>query len=319
MVLLSLAVLTVFACQRSAGISDDTESASTDIVADTNGTDSETETDSGTALDTAMADTALDTGVDTTVPADPVENEWVFIEGDSFEMGAEGSLTSNQPIHTVTVPSFEILKTEVTAYQYRLCVEAGVCSEPHEEGDSCARNERNNWLQAIRLNYPINCLDYFQAAAYCVWLGGRLPSESEWEYVARGGGQDISFPWGDEWPDCHLLASAGDPEEEVPLRPCWSGVQPVCSKPEGNSSHGLCDMAGNCAEWVADRVEIFWGYADAPTDGSAWIVEDFSDAVVRGGGVGSGSLGYFVFRRSREPADSNDAVSVTARCARDVD
>ena len=297
----------------------DTATDSDSQSGDDSAGDSATETD--TQIDTETVDSAIDTGTDTTPLPDPVENEWVYIEGGSFEMGHDGDRDSTKPVHTVSVPTFEILKTEVTVHQYRQCVDAGVCTGPHQSGTICSRTYANNWLLPERLNYPVNCIDHIQATAYCQWLGARLPSESEWEYAARGGGQDILYPWGNDAPTCELVAATDDIDAAPPGPSCWSrGGLPVCSKPLGNSVHDLCDMSGNYAEWVADIVSAAWGYDGAPTDGSPRIETDYDDyAVFRGGNAFDGLLALHVYDRVSLPVDYNYTKELTIRCARNIE
>ncbi|MBN2716348.1 MAG: SUMF1/EgtB/PvdO family nonheme iron enzyme [Deltaproteobacteria bacterium] len=321
--LLMFVTICCSSCQRSSGIKDDEDTSDTNTSSES--TAPETSDDSGTAdsnssigtgVDTettfeTLSDTVSeDTGTDTTPLPYPVENEWIYIEGGSFEMGSE-LFEYSQPVHTVTVPSFEILKTEVTTHQFRQCVEAGGCIEPDASSSNCFYT-LGNWAAPERFNHPINCITHSLASSYCDWLGGRLPSEAEWEYAARGGGQDISYPWGNEAPTCDLAVMMRTEEF-----PCYSEDSlPVCSVPDGNTSHGLCDMAGNFMEWVADRVSLKSDYSGAPLDGSAHEMEGAEYAVIRGGSSDSSPTGIHVsnrwFDRSTYPTNR------TFRCARDT-
>ena len=187
-------------------------------------------------------DSESDEGVVTASPT----IEWIRIDGGSFAMGSNIEV-NEQPIHTVNVPSFEMAKTEVTVAQYRKCVEAGACTETA----AC------NWGESGRENHPVSCVDWSQARAFSKWVGGDLPSEAQWEYAARSQGQDITYPWGNEEPDCTL----------VNFDECVGKTASVCSKPLGNTAQGLCDMSGSVWEWVLDEYNN--SYVGAPSDGSA--------------------------------------------------
>ncbi len=172
-------------------------------------------------------------------------------------MGSDRGDSDEKPVHEVTVRTFQMAKTEVTNKQYRACVGAGACAPPssYEGGDG----------------HPVVNVDWEQARKFSDWVGGRLPSEAEWEYAARSAGKDWKYPWGDEDATCERAVIGG----------CGSGAAPVCSKPAGNTAQGLCDMAGNAWEWVQD-----WGhgsYNGAPNDGSAWESPAGSYRVLRGG------------------------------------
>lgn len=185
--------------------------------------------------------------------------EWVRIPGGSFKMGSSGSDAGSdeKPVHTVDVQTFEIAKTEVTVAQYRKCVEAGACSAP-TTGDKC------NWVGG-REAHPVNCLDWDQSSAYAKWVGGRLPTEAEWEYAARAG------TTGERYGDIDAIA-------------WYSGNS-------GNRTHrvgqkqankfGLNDMLGNVWEWVQDCSH--GSYDGAPSNGSAWETPEGFFRVIRGG------------------------------------
>ena len=207
------------------------------------------------------------------LPDFPQTIEFIRIEGGTFQMGGDGDI-DRRPIHAVTVPTFEMSKTEVTVGQYRKCVNAGACTEP-------SRNWENG--PGERENHPVVGVDWNQAKAFAqytsdgqVLRGARLPTEAEWEYAARSGGQDIVYPWGNEEPDCERL-NIGD---------CVGDTTPVCSYAMGNTVQGLCDMAGNVYEWVEDDYHL--SYEGAPVDGVAWVDNPrSSERVGRGGSLGS--------------------------------
>jgi eukaryotic-like serine/threonine-protein kinase len=302
------------ACQRTSSVGDDSETEGTVPTSDSASLNPESDSESDTDTSTADHDTQTDTGSDTEPLPDPVENEWIFIEGGSFEMGYDGISDVYKPVHIVTVPSFDIQKTEVTVHQYRQCVNDEVCPEPHQSERECTNPNYNNWLVSDRVDFPINCIDHFQATEYCNWIGGRLPSEAEWEYAARGGGQDFLYPWGNDTPDCDLVAASG--EYVIGLPVCWSnGALPVCSKPMGNSFHDLCDMSGNYREWVADQVQVAWGYEGAPSDGSAWI-KDSQIAIVRGSDAFYEDETHRVYLRLSYEANSAEEWESSVRCVR---
>ena len=193
---------------------------------------------------------------------------WVTIDGGHFMMGSDKGDSDERPVRRVRVPTFQMARTEVTVAQYGACVKAGKCTEP-DTGRYC------NWGKPGRGEHPVNCVDWDQARAYAAWIGGRLPTEAEWEYAARSGGQAIAYPWGNEDATCER-AIMDDGGDGCGKDRTW----PVCSKSAGNTKQGLCDMAGNVWEWVED-----WkgGYDEAPIDGSA-RTNGGGGRVIRGGG-----------------------------------
>jgi formylglycine-generating enzyme required for sulfatase activity len=187
--------------------------------------------------------------------------EWVNIPGGSFMMGSD-DWSDTKPRHEVTIKSFQMAKTLVTNKQYQACVAAGACTAPDYAGESFKGDDQ-----------PAVSVDWNQAKAFSEWVGGRLPSEAEWEYAARSGGKEQRYPWGDEEATCERAVM----EYGCGRKATW----PVCSKPTGNTKQGLCDMAGNVMEWVQDWYHR--PYAGAPTDGSAWENPTGDARVARGG------------------------------------
>ncbi|MBI4054812.1 MAG: formylglycine-generating enzyme family protein [Elusimicrobia bacterium] len=200
--------------------------------------------------------------------------EWVEIPGGYFTMGSENGSSDTdisyaKPAHGVTIKPFKMSKTEVTLKQYAGCVAADQCT-PIDTGNCYYWSEKFAEFE----NQPVVCVTWQQAQDFAAFAGGRLPSESEWEYAARGAGKNVRYPWGWEEPTCERANFYG----------CGNATKEVCKAPEGNvkleSGGELCDMAGNVWEWVQDT----WhrSYKGAPEDGSAW--EDLVfDRVARGG------------------------------------
>jgi formylglycine-generating enzyme required for sulfatase activity len=180
----------------------------------------------------------------------------VTIEGGTFMMGSESLSSDERPVHMVTVPTFQMMRAEITVAQYRACVNASVCSTP---------SSYYNWSRnpSDMEDHPINGVTWFNLMEFAAWVGARLPTEAEWEYAARGAGQDIIYPWGDQSATCQY-AVMDDEDDGCGESRTW----PVCSKPAGNTAQGLCDMAGNVGEWVQDKNHS--DYSGAPSDGSGW-------------------------------------------------
>ena len=135
----------------------------------------------------------------------------------------------------ISIKPFELGDTETTVDAYGRCVRAGACSI----SPATAESDKCNWNSG-RESHPINCVDWNQALSFCTWIGLRLPTEEEWEYVASGGGEGRPYPWGDQQPD--------------EQRAQWNrsdGTAPVASHPLGDSRWGLHDLAGNVWEWTS--------------------------------------------------------------------
>jgi formylglycine-generating enzyme required for sulfatase activity len=155
-----------------------------------------------------------------------------------------------KPRHTVALDAFWIDQTEVTNAQYRRCVEAGTCPEP-----SCERYwEAPTYSEPAMANYPVVCVDWHDAKAYCGWAGVRLPTEAEWEKAARGT-DGRRYPWGNTFDGSRVNFCDRTCEYDYGNTDAYDGyprTAPVGSFPGGASPYGALDMVGNVSEWVVD-------------------------------------------------------------------
>ncbi len=157
----------------------------------------------------------------------------VYIPAGETVIGGDGI---EYPRHGVSLSAYWIHRTKVTNRMYALCVGVGVCTPPKPEIGAA------NYTDPTYADHPVVGVNWNQAQAYCGWIGGRLPTEAEWENAARGpSGRE--YPWGTAAPSCDLLNFNG----------CEKGrTTSVMAYPNGASPYGLLDMAGNVYEWVFD-------------------------------------------------------------------
>jgi formylglycine-generating enzyme required for sulfatase activity len=230
--------------------------------------------------------------------------EYVRIPAGEFQMGCvpgdAGCYADENPRHRVDIPRpFWIGRTEVTVAAYRLFSNAKGQDMPD------APDFNPGWQNE---DHPIVMVSWNDAKAYCEWAGGRLPSEAEWEYAARGGKKGLRFPWGNEDPVCRKGAANG-----ARFADCNdTGTEAVASY--GANGFGLYDMSGNVWEWVQDR----WhdSYQGAPPDGSAWLEGESVSVVVRGGSWNDNpGVLRCSFRLNYRPVSRNNNTGF--RCVRD--
>ncbi len=163
---------------------------------------------------------------------------------------------------------------------------------------------------------PINCVDWYEASAFCIWDGGFLPSEAEWEYAAAGGSQQREYPWGSTDPGtANQFAIYGDGESQ-----CYypSGAASTCTgvanmAPVGTASKGAgywgqLDLVGEVFEWNLD-----WYAPYAACTDCAYLTAA-SNRVMRGDLLNDATL--LLPPERFDVAPSFRAVNLGFRCAR---
>ncbi len=246
--------------------------------------------------------------VDDTVNCGPVayNPEPVEIPGGAFFMGS----TMNQgakdeyPQHSVQIAPFSIDRYEVTNERYAACVKANACKTPQLRS-SALRKEYFGVAGFAR--FPVVFVNWEQANTFCRWDGGRLPTEAEWEFVARGPAPSKRiFPWGDEAPDCTKANMGGDGS-------CVGDTDLVGRRSWGASPWGAMDMAGNVWEWTMDWYDANY-YQKSPKHDPQGPTQG-KLKVMRGGCWMSGADSLRVSCRKAELPDTW-APNVGFRCAR---
>lgn len=170
--------------------------------------------------------------------------EMMYVPAGNFLLGSDLSVDEyaiegeETPQMRIYLDGYWIGKTEVTNAQYLKCVEAGYC-------------QVGGYMSLYNPEYterPVTYVTVDQAERFCSWLGGRLPTEFEWEKAARGTEGRI-YPWGSEEPslenDLANIPNYVDKDGE------GYDLFPVGSFPNGASPYGLMDMAGNAWEWTS--------------------------------------------------------------------
>jgi len=210
-----------------------------------------------------------------------------LIHGGSFSMGSEAFYADEGPVVTVEVEPFEIDVHPVTNDQFaEFVAQTGFVTTAERElpaelggggpgslvfhetaGPVSLRDWRQwwRWVQGANWRHPfgpgsdihvygshpvvqVSCDD---ASAYAAWVGGRLPTESEWEFAAQGG-EATTYAWGEDVrPDGRLMANTW--QGAFPYRnegaEGWRGTSPVGSFDA--NGYGLFDMIGNVWEWTS--------------------------------------------------------------------
>jgi len=196
--------------------------------------------------------------------------KFVYIRGGEFEMGCfTQNCSDDTPLHKVSLGSFWISKTEITEAQYR--------------GSGNKKPTRVSWSEAF---------NFAQRFGRSFDLKGNLPTEAQWEFVARNRGKKVIYPWGNDI-DCNLAN----------YRECGLELKNVGSYPA--NQFGIFDLSGNIREWCRDVYREEY-YMNSPLQdpfnksGSTW-------RVIRGGSYADNSIALKTFfRYSKSEKEKDD-------------
>ncbi len=193
-----------------------------------------------------------------------------FLMGSSAEDAWAGD--DERPQHGVRLDAFYIDKYEVSVSQYAAFLnELGSYLQACSRRDCTLPRERigyTNYLIEETADdgssrfyamegfedYPANHISWYGAVAYCEYVGGRLPTEAEWEYAARGTDGRL-YPWGSDPPNAFVA---------VYMSQSYDDLKPVDALPDGASPFGALSMAGSMWEWTADWYDATY-YDRSPT------------------------------------------------------
>lgn len=218
--------------------------------------------------------------------------------------------------HPATVSSFVLDRFEVTVSRFRKFVDAGMGTQANPPTAGAGAHakisgsgwetswnselvsdalslstalqcdpQRQTWTAATGANeeLPINCITWPEAMAFCIWDGGYLPTDAEWNYAAAGGGEQRAYPWSSPAGDLPIDCSYVNYNPNYPSGPfCVNGTVGGTSRvgnesPKGDGKWGHSDLGGNVEEWVLDWYAT---YSTMACDDCAYLTPT-GDRVVR--------------------------------------
>jgi len=254
----------------------------------------------------------------TTEPMIDTKDEMVlvYIPAGEFEMGSSKAEDPEEerPQHIVYLRDYWIDKTEVSNAQYARCVaDSEACTKPAYNYSATRGSYYDDSQYA---DYPVIFVSWSQAAAYCEWVGRRLPTEAEWEKAARGSDGRI-YPWGNSFDG--TLANYCDVNCQLDWKDTrfddgYGDVSPVGKYLQGASNYDVLDMAGNVYEWVADWFSESFPRSDARNPKGP---DSGTGRVLRGGGWYDPAKRISATKRMYA-SPGNRADDIGFRCASDV-
>jgi sulfatase modifying factor 1 len=239
----------------------------------------------------------------------------ILVPAGSFAQGTSSdanALADEKPAHTATLKAFELDEFEVTVGRLRPFVEvydgtlpdvgagaylavagsgwqAGFVAEMPDSRAAleaqlnCDVGNYQTWTTqaGARDGFPLNCVSWYVALAFCIWDGGRLPTEAEWERASAGGDEERLYPWGSQAPDFSVHAVANCRGDGV-AGCAPSDLLAVGSRPGGKGKWGHEDLAGSLWEWTLDHYDATY-YQSVGTCSDCVNLGALTPRVIRGG------------------------------------
>ncbi|MDF0552006.1 SUMF1/EgtB/PvdO family nonheme iron enzyme [Kamptonema sp. UHCC 0994] len=214
------------------------------------------------------------------------DSSMIEISRGKFEMGNDGidALDNERSRHPHYLETYCIDTYPVTCNQYRKFIDIGGYQNPQYWSKAGWKWLQNNpvnqplyWSNnPIFDNHPVSGVSWYEAEAYCQFIGKRLPTEAEWEKAASWSSETHTkniYPWG---------------EEELKIYHCnhdnsVGKTTPVDTYPEGKNAYGCWDMLGNVWEWTASWFHAYEGFESYPYQGYSQTYFDGEHRVLKGG------------------------------------
>lgn len=252
---------------------------------------------------------------------------------DACPYSSTGCSSSEIPEHSATVDAFYLDRFEVSVSRFRKFVDSYNGTPPAADAGAHPKipgsgwqsswnsllptsqsalksaikcGTQRTWTDTVGNNeqYAIDCVTVYEAFAFCIWDGGRLPTEAEWEYAAAGGNDNRRYPWGSDLPTADLVNC-----KDTAYTPYLS----VNGYPNGQGKWGHRNLAGGVWELVRDWYNTSW-YSNGSCDNCCNLSNGVGPGI-KGGGWTSSDCPISMRVAKRADA-SNRYAEVGFRCAR---
>jgi sulfatase modifying factor 1 len=191
---------------------------------------------------------------------------WRYVPAGRFRMGDDLGDLDERPAHDVDVTGFFLAEAPVATDDVAMKYGDAIAMVPHSTADIARLNEfHHDKPRPLADRTPFVAISHDAALVLAKRVGGRLPTEREWERAARGCFEDAAYPWGDDAPS--------------PARATFEVQRASASRACAPNDYGLFALAGNVWEWCAD---VYDALAYMHPERAAPVVAT-SSYVIRGG------------------------------------